>query len=73
MRCCLFLGSGKYRSPDNRWPVDSTFVEVEKDTGKPLGLMGIVGNISLISSSIHVQDGLAIICRRKALHRLPAR
>jgi alpha-L-fucosidase len=38
----FFWESGKYRSPNNRWPIDSTFVEVEKNTGRPLGLMGVV-------------------------------
>ncbi|MEP7107825.1 MAG: alpha-L-fucosidase [Ferruginibacter sp.] len=38
----FFWESGKYRSPDNRWPVDPTFLEVEKSTGKPMGLMGMI-------------------------------
>ncbi|MEO6289385.1 MAG: alpha-L-fucosidase [Ginsengibacter sp.] len=38
----FFWESGKYRNPENHWPVDSTFVEVDRSTGKPLGLMGMV-------------------------------
>lgn len=37
-----FWESGKYLNPDNQWPVNSYFQDVDKSTGKPLGLMGIV-------------------------------
>jgi alpha-L-fucosidase len=38
----FFWESGKYRSPDNLWPVNSTYGETEKGTNKPLGIMGMV-------------------------------
>lgn len=37
-----FWESGKYMSNDNQWPVNPLFQDIEKETGKPLGLMGMV-------------------------------
>lgn len=37
-----FWESGKYISPENEWPVDPYFQDVDKTTGNPLGIMGIV-------------------------------
>lgn len=37
-----FWESGKYMSPDNEWPVNPYFQDIEAESGKPLGLMGIV-------------------------------
>lgn len=37
-----FWESGKYLDPDNQWPVNPYFQDIEAETGKPLGLMGMV-------------------------------
>jgi len=37
-----FWESGKYMSNDNQWPVNPLFQDIEEETGKPLGLMGMV-------------------------------
>ena len=37
-----FWESGKYLSEDNAWPVNAYFRDYDEETGKPLGLMGIV-------------------------------
>lgn len=37
-----FWESGKYMSPDNRWPINPYFRDIEETTGKTLGLMGMV-------------------------------
>ena len=37
-----FWESGKYLDPQNQWPVNSYFQDVEKESGKSLGLMGMV-------------------------------
>jgi len=38
----FFWEPGKYMNPQNEWPVNPYFQDVEESTGKPLGLMGIV-------------------------------
>ncbi|MCU0793585.1 MAG: alpha-L-fucosidase [Opitutaceae bacterium] len=37
-----FWESGKYLDPNNAWPVNPYFQDFDNETGKPLGLMGIV-------------------------------
>ena len=37
-----FWESGKYLDPNNQWPINPYFQDVDEATGKPLGLMGIV-------------------------------
>ena len=37
-----FWESGKYLDPTNEWPVNPYFQELDKETGKPLGLMGMI-------------------------------
>ena len=37
-----FWESGKFLDPANEWPVSPCFQDRDKETGKPLGLMGIV-------------------------------
>ena len=37
-----FWESGKYTGKENAWPVNPYFQDKEEETGKPLGLMGIV-------------------------------
>lgn len=37
-----FWESGKYMSEDNAWPVNAYFRDYDTETGKPLGLMGMV-------------------------------
>ena len=37
-----FWESGKWMSADNQWPVDSAYIMNDPETGKPLGLMGMV-------------------------------
>jgi alpha-L-fucosidase len=37
-----FWESGKYMDPENAWPVNPYFQDFDKESGKPLGLMGIV-------------------------------
>jgi alpha-L-fucosidase len=38
----FFWDSGKYQNPKNEWPVDSKHVINEEETGKALGIMGLV-------------------------------
>ena len=38
----FFWESGKYMSEDNEWPVNHYFQDIDEDSGKPLGLMGMV-------------------------------
>jgi len=38
----FFWEPGKYRDPNNAWPVAAASGDVEQATGKPLGLMGMV-------------------------------
>jgi hypothetical protein len=38
----FFWESGKYMDPQNEWPVNPYFQDIDETTGKPLGLMGIV-------------------------------
>ncbi len=37
-----FWESGNFLNPENEWPVDPYFQDVDAATGKPLGLMGMV-------------------------------
>ncbi len=37
-----FWESGKFMDPDNQWPVNPYFQDIDQATGKPLGLMGMV-------------------------------
>lgn len=37
-----FWESGKYLDPENEWPVGYLFQDRDEETGKPLGLMGLV-------------------------------
>ncbi|MFA5417297.1 MAG: alpha-L-fucosidase [Bacteroidales bacterium] len=37
-----FWESGKYLDPENQWPVNHYFQDIEEATGKPLGLMGMI-------------------------------
>ena len=37
-----FWESGKYLDPNNDWPVDSCLQDFDQETGKPLGIMGMV-------------------------------
>jgi alpha-L-fucosidase len=37
-----FWESGKYMDPKNEWPVNPYFQDFDEESGKPLGLMGIV-------------------------------
>ncbi|MFY9150545.1 MAG: alpha-L-fucosidase [Prolixibacteraceae bacterium] len=37
-----FWESGKYLDPNNQWPVNPYFQDLDETTGNPLGLMGIV-------------------------------
>jgi len=37
-----FWESGKYLDPNNQWPVNPYFQDIDENTGKPLGIMGIV-------------------------------
>lgn len=37
-----FWESGKYLDPKNEWPVDSCLQDFDEETGKPLGIMGMV-------------------------------
>lgn len=37
-----FWESGKYMDPNNEWPINEYFQDIDSVTGKPLGLMGIV-------------------------------
>lgn len=37
-----FWESGKYMDPENEWPVNPYFQDFDTESGKPLGLMGIV-------------------------------
>jgi alpha-L-fucosidase len=37
-----FWDPGKYQNPNNEWPVNEKYITKEKDTGKPLGIMGLV-------------------------------
>jgi alpha-L-fucosidase len=37
-----FWDPGKYQNPNNEWPVNKKYVTKEKDTGKSLGIMGLV-------------------------------
>ncbi|MGQ4388492.1 alpha-L-fucosidase [Streptomyces sp. SAS_270] len=38
----FFWEPGKFRDPQNEWPVDSAYSETDSATGKPLGLTGLV-------------------------------
>lgn len=38
----FFWEPGKYRDPRNEWPVNPNFQDRDEESGKPLGLMGIV-------------------------------
>jgi alpha-L-fucosidase len=38
----FFWEPGKYLDPQNEWPVNPYFQDIDKVTGKPLGLMGMV-------------------------------
>ena|GEM_PF-267228 len=38
----FFWEPGKYRDPNNQWPVHASSGDTDETTGKPLGLMGIV-------------------------------
>ncbi len=38
----FFWEPGKYRNPQNQWPLDSTLGEIDRATGKPIGLMEMV-------------------------------
>lgn len=38
----FFWESGKYMSPNNDWPINDYFMDKESESGKPLGLMGLV-------------------------------
>ncbi|GAB7186659.1 hypothetical protein ATKI12_6490 [Kitasatospora sp. Ki12] len=38
----FFWEPGRYRDPANDWPVDAAYGENEPDTGKPLGLTGLI-------------------------------
>lgn len=38
----FFWESGKYLDPNNEWPVNPYFQDLDVSTGKPLGIMGIV-------------------------------
>jgi alpha-L-fucosidase len=37
-----FWDSGKYQNTNNEWPVNEKYITKEKNTGKPLGIMGLV-------------------------------
>lgn len=37
-----FWESGKYLDPNNEWPINHYFKDLDEETGKPLGLMGII-------------------------------
>ena len=37
-----FHEPGKYLDPQNAWPIDATYQDLEEGTGKPLGIMGMV-------------------------------
>jgi len=37
-----FWESGKYLDPNNQWPINPYFQDIDEASGKPLGLMGIV-------------------------------
>jgi alpha-L-fucosidase len=37
-----FWESGKYLDPANKWPVNAYFKDIDEETGKSLGLMGMV-------------------------------
>ena len=38
----FFHEPGKYLDPANRWPIPEKYQDIEKETGKPLGIMGMV-------------------------------
>lgn len=42
----FFWEPGKYRDPNNAWPVDPAYADFDEETGKPLGLMGIARKYS---------------------------
>ena len=37
-----FWDPGKYENPDNEWPINDKYVSKEEETGKALGMMGMV-------------------------------
>ena len=44
-QAAFFWEPGKYRDPNNAWPVDSVYADYD-ESGKPLGLMGIARKYS---------------------------
>jgi alpha-L-fucosidase len=37
-----FWNPGKYQDPDNEWPINEKYITKEAETGKALGIMGVV-------------------------------
>lgn len=37
-----FWDSGRFQSPDTEWPIDERYHTTDGDTGRPLGIMGLV-------------------------------
>ena len=61
-----YLGeSGKYMSNDNQWPVNPIFQDIEKETGKALGLMGMVRKYQP-DIVTNIRSGWEIIPMKKA-------
>ncbi len=37
-----FWDPGKYQNPNNEWPINEKYITKDEETGKPLGIMGLV-------------------------------